>query len=392
MKEVFMAKLDLDRLTQEMTEWRHDLHAHPEFGFEETRTAAFVAARLRAFGFEDVAERIGGTGVVGTLRLGNANRAIALRAEMDALRIKEQSNSAHCSQHAGLMHACGHDGHTAMLLGAAKLLATEGGFDGAVRFIFQPAEEWGKGASAMLADGLMRRFPFDEIYGLHNWPGLPIGSFETRVGPLLAAEDNFEIALRGVGGHAARPHEGREVLVAACALVVALQTIVARRLSPSDIAVVSATELIADGARNVLPGLARVLGDARSFRPEVSAEIEAQIRRIAAGTATLYDCSAEVSYTREFASLINDAQATEAALAAAARVFDPAHIRGNREPLTVSEDFARFLDHAPGCFAFIGNGENSAPLHNPGYDFNDAALSFGVRFFAAIVRQRLPVG
>jgi amidohydrolase len=392
MKEVFMAKLDLDRLTQEMTEWRHDLHAHPEFGFEETRTAAFVAARLRAFGFEDVAERIGGTGVVGTLRLGNANRAIALRAEMDALRIKEQSNSAHCSQHAGLMHACGHDGHTAMLLGAAKLLATEGGFNGAVRFIFQPAEEWGKGASAMLADGLMRRFPFDEIYGLHNWPGLPIGSFETRVGPLLAAEDNFEIALRGVGGHAARPHEGREVLVAACALVVALQTIVARRLSPSDIAVVSATELIADGARNVLPGLARVLGDARSFRPEVSAEIEAQIRRIAAGTATLYDCSAEVSYTREFASLINDAQATEAALAAAARVFDPAHIRGNREPLTVSEDFARFLDHAPGCFAFVGNGENSAPLHNPGYDFNDAALSFGVRFFAAIVRQRLPVG
>src|ERR1700722_2091675 len=392
MKEVFMAKLDLDRLTQEMTEWRHDLHAHPEFGFEETRTAAFVAARLRAFGFEDVAERIGGTGVVGTLRLGNANRAIALRAEMDALRIKEQSNSAHCSQHAGLMHACGHDGHTAMLLGAAKLLATEGGFNGAVRFIFQPAEEWGKGASAMLADGLMRRFPFDEIYGLHNWPGLPIGSFETRVGPLLAAEDNFEIALRGIGGHAARPHEGREVLVAACALVVALQTIVARRLSPSDIAVVSATELIADGGRTVLPGLARVLGDARSFRPEVSAEIEAQIRRIAAGTATLYDCSAEVSYTRELASLINDAQATEAALAAAARVFDPAHIRGNREPLTVSEDFARFLDHAPGCFAFVGNGENSAPLHNPGYDFNDAALSFGVRFFAAIVRQRLPVG
>jgi amidohydrolase len=392
MKEVFMAKLDLDRLTQEMTAWRHDLHAHPEFGFEETRTAAFIAASLRAFGFEEVAERIGGTGVVGTLRLGNANRAIALRAEMDALRIHEQGNSAHRSQHSGLMHACGHDGHTAMLLGAAKMLAAEGGFDGAVRFIFQPAEEWGKGASAMLADGLMTRFPFEEIYGLHNWPGLPVGSFETRVGPLLAAEDNFEIALRGVGGHAARPHEGREVLVAACALVVALQTIVARRLSPSDIAVVSATELIADGARNILPGLARVLGDARSFRPEVSAEIAAQIRRIAAGTAALYDCSAEVNYTREFAPLVNDAEATQAALTAAARVFDPAHIRGNREPLTVSEDFARFLDHAPGCFAFIGNGENCPPLHNPGYDFNDAALPYGMRFFAAIVRQRLPAG
>ncbi|WP_158813084.1 amidohydrolase [Methylocapsa sp. S129] len=387
-----MAKLDLDALAKEMTEWRHDLHAHPEFGFEEKRTAAFVAAKLRGFGLDEIAEGIGGTGIVGALRLGTSNRAIALRADMDALRIDEQGTQAYKSRHSGLMHACGHDGHTAMLLGAAKLLAAEGGFDGAIRFIFQPAEEWGKGALAMLADGLMARFPFDEIYGLHNWPGLPVGSFETRVGPLLAAEDNFEITLNGIGGHAARPHEGREVLVAACALVVSLQTIVARRLNPADIAVVSATELIADGARNILPGMARVLGDARSFRPEVSAEIEAQIRRIAAGTAALYDCSAEVAYIREFTPLVNDAEATRAALAAAATVFNPAAIRGDREPLTASEDFARFLDHAPGCFAFIGNGENSAPLHNPCYDFNDAALLDGARFYAAIARQRLPAG
>jgi amidohydrolase len=385
-----MANLDLDDLAKQMTQWRRDLHAHPEFGFEEKRTAAFVAAKLHAFGFDEVVEGIGGTGIVATLRRGTANRAIALRADMDALRINEQGSRPHRSRHQGLMHACGHDGHTVMLLGAAKLLATEGGFDGAVRFIFQPAEEWGKGALAMLADGLMARFPFDEIYGLHNWPGLPIGAFETRIGPILAAEDNFEIALRGIGGHAARPHESREVLVAACALVVALQTIVARRLSPSDIAVVSATELIADGARTILPGVARVLGDARSFRPEVSAEIETQIRRIAAGTAALYDCSAEVVYTREFAPLVNDAEATRAALAAAASVFMPGAVRGDRKPLTVSEDFARFLDHAPGCFAFIGNGENSAPLHNPDYDFNDDALLNGARFFAAIARQRLP--
>jgi amidohydrolase len=385
-----MAKIDPDALADEMTQWRRDLHAHPEFGFEEKRTAAFVAAKLREFGLDEVVEGVGVAGVVGVLRRGDARRAIALRADMDALRIAEQGTPPYRSRHPGLMHACGHDGHTAMLLGAAKQLSVEGGFSGIVRFIFQPAEEWGKGALAMLADGLMSRFPFEEVYGLHNWPGLPVGSFQTRSGPLLAAEDNFEIILRGVGGHAARPHEGREVLVAACALVVALQTIVARRLNPTDIAVVSATQLIADGARNVLPGVAHVLGDVRSFRPEVSAEIEAQIRRIGGATAALYDCSAEVAYAREFAPLINDPEMTRAALRAAADVFQASAICGDRDPLTVSEDFARFLDHAPGCFALIGNGENSAPLHNPNYDFNDAALGFGARYFTAIARQRLP--
>ena len=288
------------------------------------------------------------------------------------------------------MHACGHDGHSAMLLGAARRLAQEGGFAGTVRFLFQPAEEWGKGASAMLSDGLMRRFPFDEIYGLHNMPGLPVGRFETRAGPIMSAEDNFEIVLKGVGGHAARPHASSEVMVAACSLVLSLQTIVSRRLSPSDIGVVSVTELTTDGARNVLPGLARIRGDARSFRPEISAEIEKQMRILADGVARAHNVETEVSYTREFVPLLNDSTLAEAALKTARLVFGVENVVVASEPMTASEDFARYLEHVPGCFAFIGNGENSAPLHNPRYDFNDAALPTGADFYVAIARARLP--
>lgn len=383
--------LDLDAFQQDLTDWRRDLHAHPEFGFEESRTSAFVAAKLREFGLDDVTEDIGGTGVVGTLKRGTSNRTIALRADMDALRITEQGDRPYRSRTPGTMHACGHDGHTTMLLGAARLLASEGGFDGTVRFIFQPAEEWGKGALAMLDDGLMARFPFDEIYGLHNMPGLPVGRFETKPGSFMSAEDNFEIVLTGVGGHAARPHWGNEVLVAACAVVTNLQTIVSRRLSPTDIGVVSVTELITDGTRNALPGHARILGDARSFRPEVSAEIEKQMRIIAEGTALAHNVAAEVTYTREFVPLMNDAELVEEAFAAARTFLPEAEVAWAREPMTGSEDFARFLDHVPGCFAFLGNGRESAPLHNSSYDFNDDGLMHGVNFHAAIVRRRLPV-
>jgi len=387
-----MTTLDQDALAADMTAWRRDLHAHPEFGFEEKRTSAFVAAKLREFGLDEVAEGIGGTGVVGTLKRGTGNRAIALRADMDALRITEQGEHAHRSQRPGLMHACGHDGHTAMLLGAARMLAAEGGFNGTVRFVFQPAEEWGKGALAMLADGLLERYPFEEIFGLHNMPGLAVGRFQTKAGPIMSAEDNFEIVLKGVGGHAARPQMGNETLVAACALVTNLQTIVSRRLSPTDIGVVSVTELLTDGTRNALPGLARILGDARSFRPEVSARIEEQMGIIAQGTALTHNVSAEMIYTREFVPLLNDEALAAEASAAAREVFGSEAVATAREPMTGSEDFARFLDHVPGCFSFVGNGEASAPLHNPNYDFDDEGLLFGARFHAAIARRRLPAG
>lgn len=380
---------DIKTLHAEMSEWRRHLHANPEFGFAEQATAAFVADKLRTFGLDEVAEGVGGTGVVGTLKRGTGNRAIALRADMDALRITEQGDMQHKSRNCGLMHACGHDGHTAMLLGAAKLLAAEGGFDGTVRFIFQPAEEWGKGALAMMSDGLFEKYPFDEIYGIHNMPGLPVGYFETKPEEFMSAEDNFEITLKGVGGHAARPHWGSEVLVAACAIVTNLQTIVARRIDPADIGVVSVTELITDGTRNALPGVARILGDARSFRREISERIEQQMRIIAQGTALAYNVEAHVRYTREFVPLMNDTALAAEAMAVAVELYGASNARVASKPMTGSEDFAQFLSRVPGCFVFLGNGETSAPLHNPNYDFNDNGLVHGMRFHAAIARRRL---
>ena len=381
--------IDIETLHAEMSEWRRHLHANPEFGFAEQATAAFVADKLRTFGLDEVAEGVGGTGVVGTLKRGTGNRAIALRADMDALRITEQGDTQHKSRNCGLMHACGHDGHTAMLLGAAKMLAAEGGFDGTVRFIFQPAEEWGKGALAMMSDGLFEKYPFDEIYGIHNMPGLPVGYFETKPEEFMSAEDNFEITLKGVGGHAARPHWGSEVLVAACAIVTNLQTIVARRIDPADIGVVSVTELITDGTRNALPGVARILGDARSFRREISERIEQQMRIIAQGTALAYNVEADVRYTREFVPLMNDTALAAEAMAVAVELYGASNARVASKPMTGSEDFAQFLSRVPGCFVFLGNGETSAPLHNPNYDFNDNGLVHGMRFHAAIARRRL---
>jgi amidohydrolase len=380
---------DFAALQAEMTDWRRALHAQPEFGFEERETAAFVASKLRAFGLDEVIEGVGGTGVVGSLSRGAGNRAIALRADMDALRIAEQGACVWRSERPGLMHACGHDGHTAMLLGAAKRLSQQGGFDGVVRFVFQPAEEWGRGARAMLDDALRKRFPFDEIYGLHNMPGLATGAFRTRAGALMAAEDNFEIELKGIGGHSSRPHAICETMLAACALVVNLQTIVSRRLDPADTAVLSVTELKTDGARNVLPGNARILGDVRHFDPAISARVEQEMRRLAEGAALAHGLHATVKYTHEFVPLINDPGLSEEMLAAARDALGSERVAFAEAPITASEDFAAFLAEVPGAFAFLGNGLESAPLHNPAYDFNDAILIEGVKFYEALTRRRL---
>lgn len=372
-----------------VTGWRQTLHQYPEVGFTETRTAAFVAARLREFGLDTVVEGIGGTGVVGTLRRGSSTRSLALRADMDALAITEQGSAPYRSGRDGVMHACGHDGHTSMLLGAAYWLANYGNFEGTVQFIFQPAEEWGQGALAMLADGLLERCPFEEIYGLHNWPGLPVGHFATKAGELMAAEDIFQITLTGVGGHASRPHKSKDVLVAASSLVLALQTIISRRVDPSAIAVVSATEFITDGIRNALPNQVIIKGDVRSFQATVSQQIEAELRRIATGIALTHECEVQVGYEREFVPLRNEPGATLMALQAATQAFGADAVDSAIPPITVSEDFAQFLQHVPGNFALLGNGESSWPLHHPRYDFNDEALLYGMHYFTELVQTRL---
>lgn len=380
--------LALEELTTEMRGWRRHLHENPEFGFEERQTAGLVAGILRRAGFTDVAEGIGGTGVVASLTLGNSARTIALRADMDALRISEATNLAHASRKAGLMHACGHDGHTAMLLGAALHLSRHGGFNGTVRFVFQPAEEWGKGMQAMLDDGLLARFPFDEIYGLHNKPGLAVGHFETVAGPFYAAEDNFEIIVEGSGGHASAPHRCRDAIVAGAAIVTEMQSIISRNIDPAELAVVSVTEFHSDGTRNAIAGSARIEGDCRSFSPAASQAIETAMRRIASGIGKAHGCEVRVNYWSVFVPLINDPTATAHAVRAAQTVFGVAQVNRSANRMGGAEDFAQALKHVPGNFANIGNGD-SAVCHSPHYDFNDDALIHGVGYFTALTRSRL---
>jgi hippurate hydrolase len=382
-----------DRATIEAAaEWRRHLHSIPELGFGEHKTSAFVADKLKSLGLE-VHQGIGGTGVVGVLRRGGGNSAIALRADMDALKISENTGLPYASTHQGQMHACGHDGHMAMLLGAARDLSERGQFSGTVYFIFQPNEEHGRGARAMIADGLLERFSFEEIYGLHNMPGMPVGAFATRPGPLMASEDNFVIRIRGKGGHAARPHVANDPMVIAAHMILALQTIVSRRVSALDTAVVSVTEILTDGTRNVLPETVTIKGDARSYRPEVQKTIEAEMRKLAGGVALSFGAEVEVDYTYEFASTVNHDAPSRQALAAAQATPGITSVDRNPEPLMGSEDFGLFLNHKPGNFAFLGNGEAGAhgqPLHNARYDFNDAAIGPGIAYWSSIVHSKLP--
>ncbi|WP_119269264.1 M20 aminoacylase family protein [Taklimakanibacter deserti] len=381
-----------DDLTIETaTEWRRHLHSIPELGFGEHKTSAFVADKLRDFGLE-VHQGIGGTGVVGVLKRGLGNQAIALRADMDALKITENTGLLYASSHQGQMHACGHDGHMAMLLGAARYLTERGQFSGTVYFIFQPNEEHGRGAKAMIADGLLERFSFEEIYGLHNMPGMPVGAFATRPGPLMASEDNFEIRIRGKGGHAARPHVANDPLVIAAHLILALQTIVSRRVSALDTAVVSVTEVLTDGTRNVLPENVTIKGDTRSYSPEVQKTIETEMRKLAQGTALSFGAEVAVDYSHEFAATVNHEAPSRHALAAAQATPGITSVDADPAPLMGSEDFGLFLNHKPGNFAFLGNGDqgaNGQPLHNAHYDFNDAAIGPGIAYWSEIVHSRL---
>ena len=374
-------------LVAEMTTWRHHLHQNPEFGFEEFETAAFIEAELRRAGITQIETGIGGTGLVATLQSGNGPGAIALRADMDALRIQEVGTPPHRSQKDGLMHACGHDGHVAMLLGAAKhLAATPGSFNGTVHFIFQPAEEWGQGMRAMLDDGLLKRFPIDAAYGLHNMPGLPEGEFATRTGPIMAAEDLFDIQVAGSGGHSSRPHHARDALLAAASIVTALQTVVARHVPPIETAVLSVTEMTTDGTRNAIASNADIKGDCRSYLPAISQLLEGAITRISQETARIHGCTAKVQYTREFIPTLNSPAETECALAAARSLAptDP-----STAMVGASEDFAQILETVPGNFMFLGAGPGPV-LHHAEYDFNDRLLPLGAAYFVRLVETALP--
>jgi len=377
----------------ELTAIRWDIHAHPEIGFEEHRTSDIVARELEALGIE-VHRNVGGTGVVGVLRRGNGQTAIGLRADMDALPILEANDLPYRSQAKGRMHACGHDGHTTMLLGAARYLATEGSFNGTVNLIFQPAEEGLGGAQAMIADGLFQRFPCDFVFGMHNRPGLPVGQFATRPGAMMAGGGFFDITVTGRGAHGARPESSVDPVLTACHITTALQSIVARNLAPADTAVVSVTSVTGGDAYNVIPQTALIRGTARAFKTDVLRQIEEAMKRIASGVAAGFGATAETDFRLLFAPTINDPAQTRDILDAAAAVVDEANVDPNGPMVMASEDFSFMMEQVPGAYINIGNGDTigSTEVHHPEYNFNDEAIPYGSALFATIVERKLPRG
>ncbi len=377
---------------EELVAWRRDLHAHPELAYEERRTAAFVAEKLRAFGVDEVHTGIGGTGVVGVLRAGGGGRAIALRADMDALPIREETGVAWASRNAGTMHACGHDGHTTMLLGAARYLAETRRFDGTVYFVFQPAEEGLSGAKAMLEDGLLERFPADRVFGMHNWPWLEPGVFAVHAGPAMAASDEFRIRLEGQGCHAAMPHLGRDPVIAGCALVQALQSLVARETDPLEALVLSVTCFNAGDAYNVVPQTAELVGTVRSFRADLRDRAEARVRALGEGIAAAFGIAIEVDYRRGYPATVNTAGEAELCAAVAAEIAGEEAVRRNEPPSMGSEDFAFMLERRPGAYVWLGQGgaAEGRILHSPFYDFNDEILPHGVSYWVRLVERLLP--
>ena len=372
----------------ELTAFRQDLHAHPELGMAEFRTAEKVATALEALGIE-VHRGVGGTGVVGVLRNGSGNRAIGLRADMDALPMEELNDVPYRSTVKGAMHACGHDGHTTMLLGAAKYLAETRNFDGIVHFIFQPGEEGCGGALAMLEDGLFERFPCDAIYGMHNRPNMPLGEYAINSGPTAAGGAFFDITITGKGSHGARPEVSIDPVLAACHVTTALQSIVSRNLSPRDPAVVSVTKVVGGDAYNVIPETAVISGTARFFAREVSVQIEEGLKRVAEGVAAGFGASASLDYRLIFAPTINDAEQTEAYAAAASELVGDTKVARDKPPGMGSEDFSFMMERVPGAYIYLGNGDGAMP-HNPRYQFNDEAIPYGAALYARVVEKGLP--
>jgi hippurate hydrolase len=374
----------------EIAAWRRDLHANPEIRYEEVRTSRVVAEKLREFGVDEVATGLGRTGVVAVVR-GRSNRSgkvIALRADMDALPIHEiATDLPYRSTTPNRMHACGHDGHTAMLLGAAKHLAETRNFDGTAVLVFQPAEEGGAGAQAMLDDGLLERFGVQEFYGMHNRPGLPVGAFALAPGPQMAAADTFVISIIGKGSHAARPQQSADPLIAGAHLVTALQSIVARNVDPLESAVLSVTVFRAGDTNNVIPQTARLEGTVRTFKEEVRDLVEARMAAMVEQIGSAFGVEAQLAYERGYPVLVNDEAATDFAASVARQVSD--EVDTAAVPVMGGEDFAFFLQKRPGAFVFVGNGD-SAALHHPAYDFNDEAIPAGVSYWAKLVETRMP--
>jgi amidohydrolase len=378
---------------EDMTAWRHDLHAHPELGFDLPRTSALVAEKLRAFGVDEVVTGIAETGVVGVIhgRNGGRGRAIGLRADMDALPIPEETGLAYASETPGLMHACGHDGHTTMLLGAARYLAETRNFDGTVYLIFQPAEEGGGGGRVMVEEGLFERFPMQQVYGMHNWPNLPAGAFTFRSGPIMAATGEICITVTGRGAHGAKPNEGIDPILVAAHIVTALQSIVSRGMEPTEAGVVTIGAIAAGNAENVIPERAVMKGTARWFSPDVGDLLEAGVHRIATGVAAAFGAQAEVIFKRNYPATINDAEATDRSRAAAVTVAGEARVVPMERPTMGAEDFSYMLNAKQGSYILLGGGRgpNDPGVHHPKYDFNDDVLPVGASYWATLTEQLL---
>jgi hippurate hydrolase len=384
----------------ELEQIRRDLHAHPELCYEELRTADVVAARLTEWGIPMV-RGLGLTGVVGIIQNGNSKRAIGLRADMDALPMQEINTFEHASRHPGKMHACGHDGHTAMLLGAAHHLATERNFDGTVYLIFQPAEEGGGGARRMMDEGLFEQFPMDAVYGMHNWPGIEVGSFGVVAGPMMASSNEFHVRVIGKGAHAAQPHRGVDPVMVAVQIAQSWQTIISREKNPLATAVLSITQIHAGSATNVIPDDALMVGTVRTFTTEVLDLIETRMQQIAQHTAAGFNATVDFDFKRNYPPLVNHAAQTATAISAMQHVVGVDRVDTNVEPTMGAEDFAFMLQDKPGCYVFIGNGEGDhragghglgpCQLHNASYDFNDQLLPIGASYWVRLVETSLPV-